>query len=53
VQVHHKIKRSKLGKDSLDNLVTLCANCNMAEHGPLGYAIPSANVRGKPKLQEK
>jgi len=25
LQVHHRIKRSQLGNDSLDNLVTLCA----------------------------
>jgi hypothetical protein len=37
LQVHHKIKRSQLGNDTLANLVTLCAYCHMGEHGQLGY----------------
>jgi 5-methylcytosine-specific restriction endonuclease McrA len=37
LQVHHKIKRSHQGSDSLDNLETLCAHCHMAEHGQLSY----------------
>jgi 5-methylcytosine-specific restriction endonuclease McrA len=37
LQVHHKIRRSQQGNDSLDNLVTLCAYCHMAEHGQLSY----------------
>jgi len=37
LQVHHKIKRSHRGNDSLDNLVTLCAHCHMAEHGQLCF----------------
>ena len=37
LQIHHKIKRSQQGNDSLDNLVTLCAYCHMAEHGQLSY----------------
>jgi len=35
LQIHHKMKRSQLGNDSLDNLVTLCVHCHMAEHGQL------------------
>src|SRR5712692_208181 len=37
LQVHHQIKRSQQGNDSLDNLVTLCAHCHMAEHGQLYF----------------
>jgi 5-methylcytosine-specific restriction endonuclease McrA len=37
LQIHHKVRRSQQGTDSLDNLVTLCAYCHMAEHGQLGY----------------
>ena len=32
LQIHHKIKRSQQGDDALENLVTLCAYCHMAEH---------------------
>jgi 5-methylcytosine-specific restriction endonuclease McrA len=35
LQVHHKIKWSQQGSDGLENLVTLCAYCHMAEHGQL------------------
>ena len=37
LQVHHKIKRSQQGNDSLENLVTLCAHCHMKEHGQLCF----------------
>ncbi len=37
LQVHHQIKRSQQGNDSLENFVTLCARCHMAEHGQLGF----------------
>jgi len=37
LRVHHKVRRSQQGNDSLDNLVTLCAYCHMAEHGQLSY----------------
>jgi 5-methylcytosine-specific restriction endonuclease McrA len=37
LQVHHKIRRRRQGDGSLDNLVTLCAYCHMAEHGQLSY----------------
>jgi hypothetical protein len=53
LQVHHKIKRSQLGNDSLDNLVTLCAYCYMGEHGQLNYTTPAAKVCSKPKLCRK
>jgi 5-methylcytosine-specific restriction endonuclease McrA len=49
LQVHHKIKRSQLGNDSLDNLLTLCAHCRMGEHGQLCYSVPAAEVCSKPK----
>ena len=49
LQVYHKIKRSRLGNDSLDNLVTLCAYCHMEEHGQLSYTIPAARACSKPK----
>jgi len=38
LQVHHKTFRSRQGNDSLDNLVTLCAHCHIAEHGQLSYS---------------
>jgi 5-methylcytosine-specific restriction endonuclease McrA len=37
LQIHHKIKRSQRGDDTLGNLVTLCAYCHMAEHGQLCF----------------
>jgi 5-methylcytosine-specific restriction endonuclease McrA len=37
LQVHHKIRRSRQGDGSLDNLVTLCAYCHVEEHGELSY----------------
>lgn len=43
LQVHHKIKRSQLGNDALQNLVTLCPHCHMAEHGHF-YFEPQALV---------
>jgi 5-methylcytosine-specific restriction endonuclease McrA len=51
--VHHKMKRSQLGNDSLDNLVTVCAYCQMEEHGQLSYTIPAARVCSKPKPRAK
>jgi 5-methylcytosine-specific restriction endonuclease McrA len=32
LQVHHIQARSKLGPDSLENLITLCAGCHEALH---------------------
>ena len=32
LHVHHLGKRSKLGDDALDNLVTLCATCHSSQH---------------------
>ena len=32
LQVHHIQWRSKLGHDSLENLITLCASCHDALH---------------------
>jgi len=48
LQVHHKIKRSQLGNDSLENLITLCAHCHMGEHGQLFYRLPAIRVCAKP-----
>jgi 5-methylcytosine-specific restriction endonuclease McrA len=53
LQVHHKIKRSQLGNDSVDNLVTLCAYCHMGEHGQLFYSLPATKVCSKPKPRRK
>jgi 5-methylcytosine-specific restriction endonuclease McrA len=53
LQVHHTIKRSQLGNDSLDNLVTLCAYCHMAEHEQLSYTLPAVKVCRKPKSRRK
>ena len=33
LQVHHIQSRSKLGHDSPENLITLCASCHAALHG--------------------
>ena len=52
LQVHHKIKRSQLGDDSLANLVTLCAYCHMEEHGQLSYNLPAIKVCSKPKARK-
>jgi 5-methylcytosine-specific restriction endonuclease McrA len=32
LQVHHLSKRSELGDDALDNLITLCAACHLRQH---------------------
>ena len=49
LQVHHKIKRSHLGNDSLENLVTLCARCHMGEHGQLYYSGLATQVCSRPR----
>ena len=46
LQIHHKIKRSQQGHDALENLVTLCAYCHMAEHGQLCFE-PKARLTVK------
>jgi ATP-dependent DNA helicase RecQ len=33
LHVHHLKKRSKLGDDALENLITLCAGCHRRRHG--------------------
>jgi 5-methylcytosine-specific restriction endonuclease McrA len=53
LQVHHKIRRSQLGNDSLDNLVTLCAHCHMHEHGQLFYTLPAVTVCNKPRPRRR
>jgi 5-methylcytosine-specific restriction endonuclease McrA len=53
LQVHHQIKRTQLGNDSVANLVTLCAHCHMEEHGQLCYSIPGGSVCSKPKPRRK
>jgi 5-methylcytosine-specific restriction endonuclease McrA len=32
LQVHHLMKRSRLGDDALDNLITLCIVCHQMQH---------------------
>jgi len=32
LHVHHLEKRSKLGDDTVDNLITLCAICHHTQH---------------------
>jgi len=32
LQVHHLHKRSQLGSDAADNLITLCASCQGRQH---------------------
>jgi hypothetical protein len=53
LQIHHQIKRSQQGNDSLKNLVTLCAYCHMAEHGQLFYSVQAVRMCSKPKLRGK
>jgi 5-methylcytosine-specific restriction endonuclease McrA len=47
LQVHHRIKRSQQGNDALDNLMTLCAYCHMAEHEQLAYKKEPTDAIGK------
>ena len=49
LQIHHKIKRSQMGDDSLENLQTLCAHCHIEEHGQLFFSEPAVKVCHKPK----
>jgi len=53
LQVHHKIKKSQQGSDTLGNLVSLCAHCHMEEHGQLNYTILAAKLCSKPKPPTK
>ena len=53
LQVHHKIKRSQQGDDALGNLVSLCAQCHMEEHGQLYYSMRAAKACSKPKPRRK
>ena len=32
LHVHHLVRRSRLGDDAFDNLITLCATCHLREH---------------------
>jgi 5-methylcytosine-specific restriction endonuclease McrA len=34
LEVHHLVKRSQLGDDVMDNLITLCAHCHRKRHHP-------------------
>ena len=34
LHVHHLVRRSRLGDDAFDNLITLCATCHQDEHQP-------------------
>jgi 5-methylcytosine-specific restriction endonuclease McrA len=49
LQVHHKIRRSQQGNDSVENLVTLCAYCHMEEHGQLSYEAKAMNAIDRAK----
>ena len=51
LQVHHKIRRSQQGNDSLENLVTLCAYCHLAEHEQLSFEIDALQVIRKPRRE--
>jgi 5-methylcytosine-specific restriction endonuclease McrA len=53
LQVHHKIRRSQLGDDKLENLVTLRSHCHMEEHGQLCYTVPAIRICNKPKPRRK
>ena len=53
LQVHHKIKWSQEGNDSLGNLVTLCAYCHVAEHGHLFYPELALRACRTPKSCSK
>ena len=33
LQVHHLTFRSRLGSDTIDNLITLCTTCHREQHG--------------------
>lgn len=35
IQIHHVVKRSEGGSDSMHNLVTLCADCHALAHGTI------------------
>lgn len=35
LQVHHVVKRSKGGTDSVQNMICLCADCHAAAHGTI------------------
>ena len=41
LHVHHLTKRSRLGDDALDNLITLCAVCHQDQH-----RFPTATRKG-------
>lgn len=41
VEAHHIVPKSKGGKDTLDNLITLCHSCHESEHG---HSIPSKDT---------
>lgn len=51
LQIHHKVKRSQQGNDSLENLVTLCTYCHMGEHGQLAYRAGDVIRPTKPPAQ--
>ena len=44
LQIHHKIRRSHLGDDAVENLITLCARCHMEQHGQLSYEMKALSA---------
>ena len=49
LQVRHQIKRSQMGDESLEDLVTLCAYCYLHEHRRLFYTVPAIRICRKPE----
>lgn len=40
LQIHHLVRRSQLGSDEFDNLITLCAECHGRHHNTFRHAQP-------------
>jgi 5-methylcytosine-specific restriction endonuclease McrA len=48
LHVHHLKKRSQLGPDTADNLITLCASCHSREHNMTKEPSKTNPEPGKP-----
>jgi hypothetical protein len=48
LQVHHLRRRSKLGGDENENLITLCAACHHQQHA--GSSNSPSGLQKRPKL---